>query len=530
MTCSIKTQMDLVRDALENDPNGLVYRCFSGTAPWLPINWDDMCGENGVSTIRDIINKVRYAVDNTFTTHCLLEDPAYPDPTCPSGVYVDCIPTITGWCRYSGYGTLDENLTRLIDWITHITCDCYNTNQAAYGTCYGIFNTSPKPWNMAPSNSLVVSTCGEVTLTWRDCADAYEICWVIVSKGTVLSTLRYPEYLCSVGYLTCADIIATPNPTGFSGVSVLASGSSGEIATNSYTIPRSAIAPFLTSEGMLFWQLKAKCDESWGNPGGFSTTNVNSLFANFIVSKLTDPSNYEVHITNYVECWPCDSYVNVWYSVGACVDLVDICIWTKDGDESGAWNWVASVDTTINKSGWVPIHAPTSACLYDPNYGKLKITDRTGGAGGSDCTPGIGMDSEEMAGNWPPGGGSSPTDYFTISASGCDSLPDACTPATSVTLASWTTQNGAPTVDFTNFGGVDFTANGVGITYPPANGVLYLRWRVIETGYNIVYLSGSIQQTTVGGTGIGKLNGLPDTWPPPNFSYPGYMELQILCY
>ena len=46
-------------------------------------------------------------------------------------------------------------------------------------------------------------------------------------------------------------------------------------------------------------------------------------------------------------------------------------------------------------------------------------------------------------------------------------------------------------------------------------------WRIIETGYDTVYSSGSITN--------GVLVGLPTSYGPNSQSYPGYMELQFLC-
>lgn len=47
------------------------------------------------------------------------------------------------------------------------------------------------------------------------------------------------------------------------------------------------------------------------------------------------------------------------------------------------------------------------------------------------------------------------------------------------------------------------------------------QWRIIETGYNNVYLSGNITN--------GVLVGLPTSYGPNDQSYPGYMELQFYC-
>lgn len=47
------------------------------------------------------------------------------------------------------------------------------------------------------------------------------------------------------------------------------------------------------------------------------------------------------------------------------------------------------------------------------------------------------------------------------------------------------------------------------------------RWRLVETSHNLEYASGPINCK-------GELEGLPSSFPS-NYSYDGYMELQIIC-
>jgi len=83
-------------------------------------------------------------------------------------------------------------------------------------------------------------------------------------------------------------------------------------------------------------------------------------------------------------------------------------------------------------------------------------------------------------------------------------LPRTPSGCSSGCIASWTVINGEPTKDLTSFKNSGGTCSV---------------WKIIETGAQLVYASGPISS--------GVLVGLPDSFTPASYSYPGYMCLEV---